>query len=751
MIDQFKPRPAQKDILAYKKGTLGVSAVPGSGKTWTLSYLAAKLIDEGALGEDQEVLIVTLVNSAVSNFSQRISQFLTGFGRIPSLGYRVRTLHGLAHDIVKERPELAGLDTSFQIIDEREAIRIREDAVYNWLRKYPNHLDSYFISDINEKKKENLYQKQIPAYLSQLSLQFIRTAKNLQLSPEAIRNQLKFTNQSYPLVDLGLEIYEVYQRNLEYSGTVDFDDLINKAHQVLNLDSTLLERLQDKWPFILEDEAQDSSLIQQKILSKLAKRSGQFNWVRVGDPNQAIYESFTTADPKLLNEFIKSADKSYVLPNSGRNTKNIIDLANHLVAWTINNHPSQQVRDALFPNDIQPTPPGDSQPNPISHPDQINLYAQALTADKEIQLIASSASNWLDENPDKTAAILVPRNERGKKIAGILRSKFNVEPVELLNSSLETRKTTGALVIILDYLIDPSSSKKLSAAYKVWNRAHQLNQDSWKSIEADADLISGFKTPELFLSHEPLTDWGKYFPNIGSATQLRFNVFKKILIKWQEAALLPIDQIILTISGAIFETPAELTLSHKLANFQKQLSNQHPDWTMPVLLDELKTLARNERRFFAGGEESHFNPEEHQGKVVITTAHKAKGLEWDRVYLISVNNYNFPSGENNDTYIAEKWYLRDQLNLPAEALSQLSSLMSNSDSLYSEGESSALARDEYIRERLRLLYVSITRAKQELIITWNTGRGGKYTPAVAFTALTDYYAQEQISPTEEVI
>ena len=266
MIDQFKPRPAQKDILAYKKGTLGVSAVPGSGKTWTLSYLAAKLIDDGALGEDQEVLIVTLVNSAVSNFSQRISQFLTGFGRIPSLGYRVRTLHGLAHDIVKERPELAGLDTSFQIIDEREAIRIREDAVYNWLRKHPNHLDSYLIEDINDKKKENLYQKQIPAYLSQLSLQFIRTAKNLQQSPEAIRNQLKFTNQSYPLVDLGLEIYEAYQRNLEYSGTVDFDDLINKAHQVLNLDSTLLERLQDKWPFILEDEAQDSSLIQQKIL-----------------------------------------------------------------------------------------------------------------------------------------------------------------------------------------------------------------------------------------------------------------------------------------------------------------------------------------------------------------------------------------------------------------------------------------------------------------------------------------------------
>ena len=51
--------------------------------------------------------------------------------------------------------------------------------------------------------------------------------------------------------------------------------------------------------------------------------------------------------------------------------------------------------------------------------------------------------------------------------------------------------------------------------------------------------------------------------------------------------------------------------------------------------------------------------------------HKAKGLEWDRVYLMSVNNYDFPSGQADDSYIAEKWFVRDQLNLEAEALAQL--------------------------------------------------------------------------------
>jgi len=72
-MSDFIPRPAQQAILAYTGGRMGVSAVPGSGKTWTLSMLAAQIIASGALADDQEVLVVTLVNSAVDNFYQRVS------------------------------------------------------------------------------------------------------------------------------------------------------------------------------------------------------------------------------------------------------------------------------------------------------------------------------------------------------------------------------------------------------------------------------------------------------------------------------------------------------------------------------------------------------------------------------------------------------------------------------------------------------------------------------------------------------
>jgi len=735
----YSPRPAQKKILAYRGGTMGVSAVPGSGKTWTLSLLAAELINSGILSEDQEVLVVTLVNSAVYNFSIRISSFLQEMGLLPSLGYRVRTLHGLAHDIVRERSDLVGLDSKFQIIDEREAERIRVDAVYDWLKKNPSVINYYLKTDLTEKKRASLYQKQLPDLLVNIANQYIRTAKNYHATPAFIDSRIKSAQVKMVLAEMGASIFSVYQRSLEYRGAVDFDDLINHALRILQLDSSLLNRLRSQWPFILEDEAQDSSLLQQKILALLAGSEDKQNWVRVGDPNQAIYESFTTADPKLLQIFIEQADQKHVLPNSGRSTESIINTANYLVDWVNTEHPQLQARDALYPNKIVPTPPDDLQPNPADIPGQIHLFEKSLTPEKEIQVIADSLVKWLQSNPDKTVAVLSPRNDRGKRMAGYLRENTNIEPVEYLNTTLATRKTTGSLVIILSYLVDPNSSTKLAAVFKVWRRDLKTNPEAWLQVQATSDLLKSVQNPELFLSPGPSSAWLSSIDDSKRDLLPALIEFRDTIIKWQDASILPIDQLILTLSSDIFHTPEELSISYKIANFQKQLSRQHPDWDFPTLLDELKSLARNERRFFSISEDNQFNPEDHKGKVVITTAHKAKGLEWDRVYLLSANSYNFPSNLPGDSFISERWFIRDELNLPAESLAQLITLVDDSKADYLEGDATYQSRIEYVRERLRLLYVSITRAKQELVITWNNGRSGKSTPAVAFQALIDHF------------
>jgi DNA helicase-2/ATP-dependent DNA helicase PcrA len=124
--------------------------------------------------------------------------------------------------------------------------------------------------------------------------------------------------------------------------------------------------------------------------------------------------------------------------------------------------------------------------------------------------------------------------------------------------------------------------------------------------------------------------------------------------------------------------------------------------------------------------------------------HKAKGLEWDRVYLMSVNNYDFPSGQANDRYISEKWFVRDGLNLEAEALAQLDAAQSTGAyDWYTEGAATLAARMDYVKERLRLFYVGITRAKQDLLVTWNTGRQGDATPSLALAALIGWMEEQR--------
>ena len=299
----FLPRPKQADVLTYTHGKMGVSAVPGSGKTEILSRLAAEIIDRGELGSRQEVLIVTLVNSAVDNFYQRVSKLVKEQGLLPHVGYRVRTLHGLAHDIVRERPALVGLSDKFEIVDERMAEEILDEAALAWLRSHPFDLDDYLSPEIEPGKQDWVRRGPLPELIKDTAVAFTRLAKDRQLTPEALRARLDGLVTPLPLAEMGAAIYADYQRALAYRGAVDFDDLIRLALAALRADEALLARLRERWPFILEDEAQDSSHLQEEILRLLAGPTG--NWVRVGDPNQAIYETFTTASPEFLRSFLR--------------------------------------------------------------------------------------------------------------------------------------------------------------------------------------------------------------------------------------------------------------------------------------------------------------------------------------------------------------------------------------------------------------------------------------------------------------
>lgn len=744
----FRLRPEQQAIVhSYSGGKLGIAAVPGSGKTFTLAHLAARLISRSRLKPDQEVLVVTYTNSAVNSFRARIAQILTqDYGLIGHIGYRVRTLHGLARDIVYERPALVGLADDFFILDEKESQEIQRDSVTQRLAEWRDVLAQYLDPEVDSRWAWHSFEGILP----RLAGNFIRQAKDLRRAPDDLLALLPSEEISLGLARFALSVYADYQRSLAYRGAVDFDDLVRLALDALEREPEYLERLRQRWPYILEDEAQDSSRLQEEMLRLL---SGERNWVRVGDPNQAIYTTFTTANPGFLRRFLDREDvDEKPLSVSGRSAQPILDLANELVRWTAEDHPAPALRTTFeyqpraahgpVRGIIHPTEEDDPDPNPPDDVCHIELRYrpnEKISASAELEYVISGAEHpLLDFGQDapqvlqETVAVLVPDNNRGFALAEKLRKDHKDVPFEeLLRSSMRTRQSVRRLLDILEYLCEPTHPKKLKKAF--WA---QLSDERRELVTADtattATLTRYFAsatTVEEFLwPRDPgtalvLPEFAPDYAWVGEELAR----FQTGIRRWLQGTDLPIDQVILTIAQDVFAAPADLALGHKVATTLRALAASHPDWRLAQFAEELKSINENKRRFL-GFDDSEIGYVPKPGVVTIATMHAAKGLEWDRVYLLAVSGYDFPSGMPYDRYIAERQFTRfsadgsmARLNLEAELLAQLDYLVGALPA-YEEGVATLEARVERARERLRLFYVGITRARHELIVSWNSGR-----------------------------
>ncbi len=737
-------RQSQQKILEYKSGKMGISAVPGSGKTWTLSHLAAKLIMTANLEEDQEILILTLTNSAADNFSSRVGKILHDSKLIEGFGYRVRTLHGLANDIIHIRPELAGLPNDYAILDNQETNAILDEEVARYLRVHNEFFDDLVDLDAPDRQIRKFKDDDFPKLMRDVTGAWIQQAKDLGQSPADLQTLIDEKEEGTELVQACNEIYTGYQTALNNRGGLDFTDLISLAYRCLQNDPELLLHLRHRWPYLLEDEAQDSSALQQKILDLLCGPEG--NWVRVGDPNQAIYESFTTANPELLKGFIRQRDvQALDLPESGRSCPAVINLANDLIDWSANRHPNMNVRDALSLPHIVLTPAGDPQQNPANRADSINLNPRLFTPQEEIGFLIKDLKAYLADHSKETIAVLATLNSRVAVLSDNLAKAGLPVCTELIRLAEPVRLSAGAVANILQAINYPEFAANLRAAFRVVHRSEKENEERWASVEAAGKWLGSLKQTEFFIYPQTNQDWKHAARTFGldDSQIYMLEAFRLMVFDWHQAAILPLDQILRLISMDLNLTQAETAAVYRMAVYIKELQQNNPDSSKSDLIQELVEIAKNKRNFTAFSEDKGgFEPDAHPGEVVVATFHKSKGLEWDKVYLTSCSNYDFPSGDPGDSYIAESFVLKDRLNLQAEALEQMKQLLDRKPLTdFHKGYAAFDARDTYIRERLRVLYVGITRARKSLTISVNNG-GGRNVPALALKQLVQMHGDE---------
>ncbi len=740
----IKLRPGQEKVVDFRKGYMAVPAVPGAGKTTVLAYLTAELIEKG-FSTKGKILIVTYMNSAVSNFRKKISDFLKDRNLPGNRGYEVRTLHSLALNILKEKPENLLINEDFTIIDSANKGRLLRDAIEEWIRDNRKDFLKYIDYDSSNsgynKALERWKEEDFPRFINSIISHF----KILGLDRKKIKSiWSKDYQNSY--LNWAFNIFIKYDKLLDSQGLIDFDDLIVQAYNLLEKDQKLCARLRNKYSYIFEDEAQDSNRLLEKILLQLAGENG--NLIRVGDSNQAIMGTFTSADPEIFRRFTerKDVETSSILYSS-RSTEQILGLANYLVKWSVNEHPQKECRQALEEKYIYPVPDDDLSPNPET--DGYTIAARTFsTSKKEITAISRLAAEHVRENPDKTTAILVPANYIMESLSEKL-DQYQVEYKLIKRDKDKYLKIINDFTDLLNYLAEPHKRNKFMKIFNNVILNYLYNEKEQQEDETNfmEKVFTAYDLRELIYPVEGDKCCEKKCLNklIKDKNLSVLNDLVKKLRLWIEASVsLPPDELILFLAEELKLNTEEMAVAQNMALQIGQKLSNNPHWKLYEIAAEIPLMEETWKNFARKlDERKGFEPE--PGVITLTTVHKAKGLEWDTVYLTFLSDDYYPSTLDS-RFRAEHYYLKDEFSNPlALARASLNNLL-NSETMETPQKE---ANIETISEKLRLLYVGITRAKINLLLSthreiiYDNGNSKKVNQCHPFIALKSFIEKER--------
>ena len=286
----------QQEAVFYTEGPLLILAGAGSGKTRVLTHRIAWLIDQIGVNP-WNILAITFTNTAAGEMRERVDQ-IVGFG---SESIWVSTFHSTCVRILRRFIDHLGYDNAFTIYDSDDQKSLMKDIC----------------------KQLNIDTKK---YKERTFLNAISSAKDELKTPEQYADEVA---KEYNKKIFG-RVYKEYQKRLKQNNALDFDDLIMLTVQLFRQNAEILNHYQERFPFILVDEYQDTNTAQFTLLSLLASRYQ--NLCVVGDDDQSIYRFRGANIHNILNfEKIFPATKVIRLEQNYRSTKNILAAASGVI------------------------------------------------------------------------------------------------------------------------------------------------------------------------------------------------------------------------------------------------------------------------------------------------------------------------------------------------------------------------------------------------------------------------------------
>ena len=292
---------AQQLPVLQKDGPMIVIAGAGSGKTRVLTVRIANLMSQGV--DAFNILSLTFTNKAAREMKKRIADIV---GNNEAKNLWMGTFHSVFAKILRSEAEKLGYPSNFTIYDSQDSLRCIGGII-----------------------KEMQLDKEI--YKPKQILGRISSYKNSLITVKAYFNnpELQEADAMSKKPRMG-EIYQNYVERCFKSGAMDFDDLLLKTNELLNLFPEVLAKYQDRFRYILVDEYQDTNHSQYLIVRALSDRF--HNICVVGDDAQSIY-AFRGANINNILNFQKDYEnvQMYRLEQNYRSSKNIVEAANNVI------------------------------------------------------------------------------------------------------------------------------------------------------------------------------------------------------------------------------------------------------------------------------------------------------------------------------------------------------------------------------------------------------------------------------------
>ena len=623
------PREDQKPVLEYKTGKMAISAVPGAGKTTILLALIIKLLDSGI--NPDNIFVMTYMESAARNFRDRIKTIRSNSAQLPNIS----TIHGLALRIIKENSnfERLGLSSDFEICDDTQRLKI--------------------VRDIANKLK--LKKTETEEFDRGISVFKIGGGKFASTTDKKL---LKFQ-----------QFFEEYQQVLKEGNLIDYDDILISSVKLLEENADIRNYYQNICEYIIEDEAQDSSSVQQQLINILSAKHK--NLIRCGDINQAITTTFSNADVEGFRKFIIE-NNNVSMNRSQRCTKDVWQLANNLVRWAGTKPEAKNAFFEIFMNPVEGKNPESKEAI------QPCIFERPL---EERNYILKEIKQALKKDPKCTIGILLRNNYQ---VAQWLNFINNSGLKSITRSeSLEQKTIFRTIFAVMNMILHPFDNNIIADNYEILAEAGfykqrlglEIKKYENPFVQIDCDNIENIYLAQFY--------WDLNY--------------------WISFSHLPPEELAIKIGLHYFTSEIEKSNVYLISMLIKRLSINNKDFT--TLLERLGDLAKKPSlsgfKFFS--EEDESDREFLAGKVQIMTLHKSKGDEFDYVFIPEFSEKNLTLDYN-------------QIKLKSSDFIENLKRLNSSYKPKSEDD----MKRELLAENLRLLYVAITRAKKYLYFTTST-------------------------------